>query len=64
MKLYEVEVTGDCVASITKIYAVEANNSYEARLKAKAEFKTDVEAHNDVTAVLNVTFGYTGVFKQ
>lgn len=60
MKLYEVEVTGDCVASITKSYAVEANNSYEARLKAKEEFKADVEARNNVTEVLSITFGYTG----
>lgn len=64
LHVYEVEVTGDCLASITKSYAVEANNSYEARLKAKEEFKADIEARNDVTEVLNITFGYTGVLKQ
>lgn len=64
MKLYEVEVTGDCFISITKSYAIEANNSYEARLKAKEEFKSDIEARNDVIEVLSTTFGYTGVLKQ
>lgn len=64
MKLYEVEVTGDCLTSITKSYSVEANNPYSARLKAKEEFKADIEARNDVTEVLNIEFGYTGVLKQ
>lgn len=64
MKLYEVEVTGDCCTSITKSYAIEANNFYEARLKAKEEFKSDIEARNDVIEVLSITFGYTGVLKQ
>ena len=64
MKLYEVEVTADCVASITKSYAVEANNPYEARLKAKEEMKADIERRNDVTEILNIEFGYTGVLKQ
>ena len=64
MKVYEVEVTGDCLASITKSYSVEAENAYEARLKAKEEFKADIEARNDVSEILNIEFGYTGVLKQ
>ena len=64
MKVYEVEVTGDCLVSITRSYSVKASNSYEARLKAKEEFKADIEARNDVTEILNIEFGYTGVLKQ
>ena len=64
MKLYEVEVTGTCLSSITISYPVEADNPYEARLKAKAQFKDDIAKRNDVTEILNMKFGYMGVFKQ
>lgn len=64
MKTYEIEITADCIASITKSYAVEANNPYEARLKAKEELKADIEMRNDVTEILNIEFGYMGVLKQ
>ena len=64
MKVYEVEVTGDCLASITKSYSVKASNPDEARLKAKEEFKADIEERNDVIEILNIEFGYTGVLKQ
>lgn len=64
MKLYEVEVTADCIASITKSYSIEASNPYEAQLKAKEEMKADIEMCNDVTEILNIEFGYTGVLKQ
>lgn len=63
LHVYEVEVTGECISSITMNYAVEANNLYEARLEAKEKFKADIEARNDVTEVLNIEFGYMGVLK-
>ena len=64
MKLYEVEVTGTCLSSITISYPVEAENPYEARLKAKAQFKEEIAERNDVTEILNIEFGYMGVLKQ
>lgn len=64
MKLYEVEVTGTCLSSITISYPIEANSPEEAKEKAKEEFKAEIEQRNSVIEILGIEFGYMGVIKQ
>ena len=64
MKLYEVEVTGTCLMSVTISYPVEANSVDEAKTEASRIFKEEVDSRNNVIEILNIEHGYIGVIKE
>lgn len=63
-KIYEVEVTGTCLTSITISYPIEADSADEAKEKASKMFKEEVDNKNNVIEILNIEHGYVGVIKE